>query len=304
MQCNPFLPNKWVSINVAPHGLSMIGSKRNKQAYLIEQAILIGFKENIFLDNKIKRWDILSSYLIDQVEAYGLQGLPTIVNLPANAVRMEKIQLPKGLSDKAIEAEICRYVQRDLNKRNEPLAIDFSLLPSSSSSVIEVYFAVARQEYIDHLSDCIKTARLNLKIVDVDIYCLKRLVATSQSLYACIHISKQGITLLVCNLKEVLFYQQWKLHSQSGLIASIEEHLAMCYAILGKISIEEWFIDCTEKIFLEVIKAAFLFQKKVERLCLLRLFTLASNVDKDFFSLHAEDFSIACGSVRRMVPVW
>lgn len=304
MKHHPFSKLRWVSLDVQPNQLKFITAWQKKDKCIIEQAVTLNCPAGIFQEGLVKRFDVLSAFLAEQISHYGLNNLPAMINLPAAIVRMEKLSLPAGLSVEAMEALICNYVQRDLPQRNENLAIDFTEAGKMSDHLIEVSFAATRKDYITNMNDCITAAGLRLKVIDVDVHCLKRLLPIEKTISACLHISNQQATLMVCSEAEIIFHKQWTMTMPGNVIEQLPQQLALCYAALGVRVIRKWFICCEEKYQQQIIEKKLFSENELSNLQLSTLFTLSPSVDENFFSTRAADFAFACGAVKRMVTAW
>lgn len=166
-----------VGLDIQPHEVRLVQLKKNKHGFLVERVAKNQLPPTVFAEGKINHWEGLGHVLTELISTLGIKGLPAAINLPASLVRMQQLQLPSGLTQRQIHTEIHAQLQRELPGMVDLLAIDYVAFPSDNAAYSDVLFAAARQEYIAQLGSCVSAAGLNVKIVDVDIYSLKRIVS-------------------------------------------------------------------------------------------------------------------------------
>ena len=127
----------------------------------------------IFTEEKITDWQKLNFCLAELVSEHRLNGMAAAISVPSTLVRMQTIHLPAGLSDADVEAEIYLHLQRDLPGMKDELHLDFTVLPQQAG-FNDIFFVAIRNEYNSQYIDCVQTAGLKVKIVDVDVLALER----------------------------------------------------------------------------------------------------------------------------------
>ena len=140
-----------VGLDIQPHEIHLVQLKKNKHGFLVERIAKNQLPPTVFAEGKISRWEDFGHVLTELVTALGIKGLSATINLPANLVRMQQLQLPSGLTQLEIQDEIHAQLQRELPGMMEVLAIDYTALPSDNADYAAVFFAAARQEYVAQL---------------------------------------------------------------------------------------------------------------------------------------------------------
>jgi hypothetical protein len=203
----PFLSNSLVGLDVSPNGAALVHLQKAARAPLPSEL----FKEQI-----IVRFDLLLPIITDLVKELGLYGKPAGICLPSAAVRMERVQLSRGLSDEEMMADIQIALQQAIPSFNEPFSFDFAPLPAMGARVdkMEVLVAATPTHYLSTCIDCIREAGLVVKIVDVDTFALRRqfyseifLPGAPQAAAALLLLQKSRSLLMVFNETNVFFYQ-------------------------------------------------------------------------------------------------
>lgn len=237
LNLNPFSKPSLVGLDIQPHGMRLVQLKKSRCGFLLERTATAALPGNVFGEGKIKCWDILHSALAEFVQAQGIHGLAAAIHLPANLVRMQRIQLPSGLLDEDIEAEIYEHIQRDLPGMHDALCIDFAVLSQNKAGYSNIFFAATRQGYLSQYMECVNRAGLKVKIIDVDIYALKRAVCFSLSpplsqieVNAILHMVNNTVLFCIFDSEDILFHQEWDItepaHLTDQLKTKIQFYLA------------------------------------------------------------------------------
>jgi len=223
-----------IGLDVQPDAIRLIQLKKNKEAYEIEQRLSQPLADEIFAEDKIKHFDRLRLVLSDLVIEHRLMGQAVAVSLPANLVRMQRIQVPTGLTESEVEAEIHAHLQNDLPGLNDALCMDFTRLPSVTKDYTEVFFAAARKEYLLQYVECVQAAGLQVKGVDVESYALKRAVCflaqwpdITQEANSILYLTPQTATLIIFHSQEIGFYQHWDLMEPVDFLSQLKHYLQL-----------------------------------------------------------------------------
>ena len=163
MNLYPFNSPSHLALDVQPDAIRLVQLKKTRRGFQLQLAQYEPLPPDTFADGRIKRWDALSTMLTDLANALNLRGRTVALCLPAQAVRMQRLTLPVGLSDEDIEAEINLQVQQDMPGLNEPLCIDFTFLPAADPTYREVSFAAVRETYLSSYVECARSAGFNVK---------------------------------------------------------------------------------------------------------------------------------------------
>ncbi len=309
----PFSSPPLVGLDIQPDGVRVIQLRKIRNSFLIERVATSELPSGIFVEGKIKHWDLLGSVLAKLVQALGIKNLATVINLSANLVRMQRIQIPSGMTVSAIEAEIQTQVSRDYPGIAETLCLDFTETTSCKHmGYSDIFFVVARQEYVSQYVDCVNAAGLKVKIVDIDIFTLKRLmnrvllpIATTVDAYALVYVLNHRVSFILFNANDIIFHQQWDMIKEDHFHTQLKNRLQIFYATLGHISIQQWAI-CAAAHDLAWItreiqsmwKGNICYPDPINRI------KCGAHVDVNFLAANASAFLIACGSAMREVPRW
>lgn len=308
-----FFSSALVGLDVQPGGLRLVQVRKKRHALVLEQAAFSAWPQAIFSEGKIKRWDVLESVLSPLVQALALTGLTAATHLPADKVRMQRMTLPNGLPQADIEKEIYAQVQRDLPGMTDALCLDFVLTPDKTSAYANVFFALAREEYVSQYVKCINACGLKLKILDIDIYAVTRAVCqlaspvfTAGKVNAILYIVNELATFIVFNAHDILFHQQWESSASVDVTTELNNALHVFHAAFGEEEIAALFLCHKEATNQEKITAKWLqaWPFPVYRPDLFNHIKLNNTLNKAQIKEGAVDFLLACGCALRECPLW
>ncbi len=202
-----------LGLDIQASGIRLLGLKKHENQYLLQHLSSHHFDiQSIFVENKIKHWDVLLTLLTDIVQALQIKGAPVAIQLPLHLVSLERISVAVGLSERAIEAEIRAAIHKDWPD-SEALCLDFFCLPRKNA-LEEVMFVASKAEYLSLYLNCIHAAGLKVCIVDIDIFTLLRVI---NYLYSCatennllIYTNNFFVSIVLFNAKNILFFEYWE----------------------------------------------------------------------------------------------
>lgn len=164
-----------MGLDIQPHVIRLMQLRQSGKRFQALQMAALRLQEQVFVEGKIRDFEPIRWLLNEEVKKRKLAGIATAIQIPANLVRLQTIQIPSGLSRDAIKEEIKLQLEKDFPGLSDSLAIDFSIERAEMAGYSSVHFVVTREEYISQYVSCINATGLIVKIVDVDIYALKRL---------------------------------------------------------------------------------------------------------------------------------
>jgi len=294
-----------VGIDIKASEIRLVQLKKARRGYQVNALAVKSFPCEVFWEGKVQEWGRLSDSLTELVENLDLKGQAAAVCLPANLIRMQPISLPQGLSPEEIEAEIYAYLQPDLFSKNESLCIDFHPFLVNKNTDNDIFFAATRQEYLAQYTACINASGLLVKIVDVDIYALKRAITyclpkTDKSqLQAMIYVANESALLMVSNQHCILYHEHWDIDKHIDFESQLKSKIHISLNAFSSVPIEK-LIVCDSR---ENLKNKISFINSIN----INPFTpmhFASHVDQAHALSCSTDFLIACGLAMREVPAW
>lgn len=226
---NPFTSRPLIGLDIQPYEIRLAQLRHMKSGFLVEQAAITRLPDGVFNEGRIKRWEVVQEKLTETVRQLDIAGMMTAILLPASLVRMQQIQIPYGLPEAAIEAEIKVQLERDFPGFTDSLLMDFHVANAEESGYADVFFVVTRQEYVSQYVDCINAAGLSVKIVDVDVHALKRvftgvlpLTNKTQEVHALVCHVNRVVTFIIFTHSEIIFHHQWEINADNEFLPQLK----------------------------------------------------------------------------------
>ncbi len=229
-----------VGLDIQHDGVRCVVGVDCRGRYYVKKLHYQHFASALFSEEGQIDWPGIVFILKRMAADIGLARWPIAIALPFSTVKLQALQLPVGLHDVDIQAEIATQLRRDLPGLQEKLTTDFIVshaLPQSGLN--QIIFAVTKDEVLQPYLDSVSAADLNLNIVDIDLYALKRAIGIRHGLNLVLHL--RGLAyLVVYRGDEIVFYEQQQL-SEALItwvmtVLSAVQHLKIdCYMAIGEV---------------------------------------------------------------------
>lgn len=291
---------KLLGLDIKATEVYVVYLKQSRKDHLLLLADIITLPQNIFVDGHIKHWHVLLSALKEYVKKHYLKGVSAAISLPYHLTMMQHIKVPIGLTDDDIFAEIHAHLKQSLREVSEPLAIDFTRLPKDQNANQKIHYTAIRQAHLLPYRQCLLECGLHLKIADVDIYALKRIVAhlvnlKSSSMYAALHITQGIATFIIFNDLEILSYDSWDFHNAVDFKQQLQNRMQQ--GVWQTKEIKQLLLFCPES-YAENLKEYVNYLECIKQL------RFSPKINVKHFTANANDFLLACGTAMHEVPTW
>jgi Tfp pilus assembly PilM family ATPase len=298
-----------VGIDIQSDAVRIIQLRKSRSGCFIEQAAISALPEGAVTEGKIRDWDSIGTVLNHLVENLGLAGLGAAICLPVNLVRMQHIYLPSGISDAEIEMEIRAQVERDFPGMNATLCMDFDVVKPKQGRDWKVFFVVSREEYVSHYVKCINSTELNIKIVDVDVLALQRILNFSvldkpNKVKAMVFEVNDSLMLLLTDGYEILSHQQWSMRDTTDLKSQLIDRIQIMLASVANGEIQKIAIYSDKKYHQELLCHEKEHISSVYELDPWIKFRINPHLHIPIHSENSANFLIACGLAMREAPKW
>lgn len=241
---------KLLGLNITTTEIHAVLLKNIPDGQKMLLAEIIPLSANSCSDGHLKHPAALKQVLQTFVNHHQLKGLRVALSIPAHLTIMQRIKVPIGLQNDHIFTEIKTHLKQSL-KVTEPLAIDFTCLAEDEDATIHVHYTAIRANHLIPYAKVIVECGLQLKIIDVDIYALKRVVNAFAKqpltdINAALHIGEHLATFILFNNVEILNYATWDVIDPNHMSKQLLKHLQL--AVLAKQPINH-FIICSQNKF-------------------------------------------------------
>jgi type IV pilus assembly protein PilM len=303
---NSFLSSPLLGIDIQPGVLRLAQLRKKGKRYLVEFADRSPLPREAFGDGKINNFERIGSYLEERVKLNNLNGLASVIQIPLNLVRIQQIQLPANMSHDAIREEIKVKLEKDFPGLLDSLLMDYVVETPTASPYSNVYFTVTRKEYVLQYVDCIHAAGLKVKVVDIDLFALKRLfhlvsLPSENKVDVLICERNETTELIIYSSYQILFHQQWHAETEVELMLQLKNRLSVFLATFPNQIIRHIHIY-TQHIF--SAKNNTELNYPVNYVDPFSSIELSHHLQKKFTQENLSDYLTAFGLAMREVPKW
>lgn len=293
-----FFRRSMLGLDIQEHGIYLLELNKKRSSYVVKRMLAQSLPAGIYVDGKIAGWNELKFFLQDLARKNKLSKQIIATSLPAELVRIQKLQLTTHLKPAETRTMLVTQLQRDLPSLKDNLCLDYYELPSSDQQQQALLVAATRQEYINQLNQCFQAAELRLKIIEVDIYAWQRLFAAgivSPAKTNGIFLWLQDFALLIIftNL-EIIFHQRWIVFDKQKIWHELEDKLRIYHSIYPQEQITQLIYFSTNELPIKNGAFANIEQCQFYNPC-----------ESDLFAAKLDPaFMLAAGCAMREVPPW
>lgn len=221
------------------------------------------------------------------------------------ASHSKRIHLAGCLNDAEREAVILENITHYLPGLNEPLSFDYSSLVQDGKTE-ELLLVAARQELINAYLEITAQANLKVRIMDVDIYALARVLSMTKEAQVFFDVDATLGHLVLWKNGEMITAQQILINTTDESLAQQLKRalLALNSAAPGS-HIEKIILTGKKKYF---CKLSQLLQQEmslhIEIPTIWQRFDVSEKINKEELNQHESELLAALGLVLRTYPKW
>lgn len=204
-----------LGLDVQPDGVRCLRLKRRRKGYVVDHAGICHLPVGVVSGGRIIEAEMFTHAMADYLAQHGLQNSVGAVCLPLSLGRCHVIDVAAKSPHEVIVAEIQMQLQRDLPGMLAKLTFDYAVCPGQRPGRDDVYYAVTRLEHVHQYIDCLTAAGLRLKVMDLDMYAIQRVLAhflsqSRQNQQAILFLSAQQATFAVFDTKAMILQHVWE----------------------------------------------------------------------------------------------
>jgi Tfp pilus assembly PilM family ATPase len=207
---NLFQRKSLVGLDIRPARLRLLQLRKFANGYQIKQAHVCDLPQKIFQQGKISDFPALLRELAPLIKRLGLHGAVAAIHLPVQLVYCDCIQMPAGLNARAIAVQI----KRELSHLKTEVWYSYEQDWDGQSPYMKIRLVAARSHYLGEYLDCIRAAGLSVRIIDVDMYALVRLLlwglkAEPAQVFAAIIRDNDSAGIIIFTHEDIAFQRFW-----------------------------------------------------------------------------------------------
>lgn len=171
---NPSKP--MLGLDISASAVKLIELSRNAEGYKVEAYRVLPLPSNTMVDKNIADLDSLSEVIASVVKLSGSKLKDTVAAVSSSAVITKEIELPAGLTELQMEAQIELEADQYIPYPMEEVAFDFDVLGvvDKNPDLVKVLLAACRQENVEHRRQALEMAGLNPRVIDVEGFAVER----------------------------------------------------------------------------------------------------------------------------------
>lgn len=302
----------FIGVEIQSRGIYLLQAEKKRHKWVLLNSLAARLPVDVVDYGKFEYSEKLSAYLSVYVDQWRMKGKAAAICLPSHSVRMQSLFLPQGLSEPEIRNEIEACAKRDLLGSSEDIYMDFCILPAHQAGYMEVYFAVAKKEQVDQYVECVEAAGLKVKVVEVDLYAMKR--AINFCMPALSQVEGQGIAFFCIREQRILFAvflgdklicsYAWEQDLSEHIGSLLKERISVFLTTFQDILIHRAVVCASPVIQTRLKETKYWIDWPVAYLHPLEHLTFHSQAEASQFSLQAADFLTVLGLVLRDRPAW
>lgn len=205
--------NRMVGIEIRPQGICMVMlSEGREKSFCVNYAQKEWRADFQRVREKYPDWAELRSLLADMVQVGGLRGMPATVLMPATEVKMSYMRMPGSAACDEVETTIQATLRQSVWAL-DTVCVDFKETGQQVGEQKNVYYVAAKQSSLADYVDCAVTAGLDVKVVDIDIFAVLRVlsgaVPVAGGAFHLMMVERFGdYECAACHDKHILFYEK------------------------------------------------------------------------------------------------
>ena len=147
---NPSKP--MLGLDISASAVKLIELSRNAEGYKVEAYRVLPLPSNTMVEKNIADLDSLSEVIASVVKLSGSKLKDTVAAVSSSAVITKEIELPAGLTELQMEAQIELEADQYIPYPMEEVAFDFDVLGvvDKYPDLVKVLLAACRQENVEH----------------------------------------------------------------------------------------------------------------------------------------------------------
>tara|TARA_B100000809_G_scaffold264058_1_gene318865 strand:- start:2334 stop:3404 length:1071 start_codon:yes stop_codon:yes gene_type:complete len=165
-----------IGLDISSTSVKLLELSRQGDTYRVEGYAVKALPPNVVVEKNISDEEAVAEVVRELVKMSRSKVRDAAVAVAGSAVITKVVEMPAGLSEDAMEAQIAVEADQYIPYPLEEVAIDFEVqgLSERGSEQVEVLLAACRRENVDLRQSVLEQAGLVAKVVDVEAYTMER----------------------------------------------------------------------------------------------------------------------------------
>ncbi len=169
-------PKPVLGLDISSTAIKLIELSRHGNGYRVESYAVRPLPANAVVEKNINEVEVVAEVLRTLINLSKTKIKNAAVAVAGSAVITKVIEMPKGLSDDALETQITLEADQYIPYPLEEVALDFEVQGESQEheGQMKVLLAACRREHVDLRAEVLSLAGLTAKVIDVEAYTMER----------------------------------------------------------------------------------------------------------------------------------
>ncbi|GAB2188584.1 pilus assembly protein PilM [Sessilibacter sp. MAH1] len=169
-------PKPVLGLDISSTAIKLIELSRHGNGYRVESYAVRPLPANAVVEKNINEVEVVAEVLRTLISLSKTKIKNAAVAVAGSAVITKVIEMPKGLSDDALETQITLEADQYIPYPLEEVALDFEVQGESQEheGQMKVLLAACRREHVDLRAEVLSLAGLTAKVIDVEAYTMER----------------------------------------------------------------------------------------------------------------------------------
>jgi type IV pilus assembly protein PilM len=165
-----------IGLDISSTSVKLLELSRQGDSYRVEGYAVKALPPNVVVEKNISDEEAVAEVVRELIKMSRSKVRDAAVAVAGSAVITKLVEMPAGLSEDAMEAQIAVEADQYIPYPLEEVAIDFEVqgLSERSPEHVEVLLAACRRENVDLRQSVLEQADLVAKVVDVEAYTMER----------------------------------------------------------------------------------------------------------------------------------
>ncbi|WIO75008.1 pilus assembly protein PilM [Porticoccaceae bacterium LTM1] len=169
-------PKAMLGLDITSSAVKLLELSGTPGRMRVENYLVRPLPPNTVVEKNITDVNVLAESIKKLISQSHSKVRDVAVAVSGSSVITKVIEMPGGLSDQGMEANISLEADQYIPYPLDEVAIDFQVIGSSTTNPdqVDVLLAACRKENVDHRVEALELAGLHPKVVDVEVYAVER----------------------------------------------------------------------------------------------------------------------------------
>lgn len=226
-----------IGVDIQPEKIYLLQMKQYRSQCEIEWSLEASLPSGVFLDGKVRQWDVLTETLRALAVKVDCQEKPATIGIPGQLVRLQHYALPAGLSHNEKLALLRTQIARELPGMTDALVVDYAIVGKPEEGYEQVVSVAAREEYVLQYVRAVSAAGMIVKSLEIDLFAIQRVFARClplsilTGLHALIYEVNHVVTLLVYQSTVLIYHHYWKMTEREIFFELLNRQLTVAVGL-------------------------------------------------------------------------